>query len=42
MKKHIMDEKTGISYTLYGDYYLPDIDALFDMDGHKLKRVCSP
>mgnify|MGYP001044352778 CR=1 FL=1 len=25
MKKHIMDEKTGISYTLYGDYYLPDL-----------------
>ena len=26
MKKHIMDEKTGISYTLYGDYYLPDLE----------------
>ena len=25
MKKHIYDEKTGISYTLKGDYYLPDI-----------------
>lgn len=25
MKKHIMDEKTGISYTLHGDYYLPDL-----------------
>ena len=25
MKKHIYDEKTGISYTLQGDYYLPDI-----------------
>lgn len=25
MKKHICDEKTGISYTLQGDYYLPDI-----------------
>ena len=24
MKKHITDEKTGIRYTLYGDYYLPD------------------
>lgn len=24
MKKHIYDEKTGISYTLQGDYYLPD------------------
>lgn len=26
MKKHITDEKTGISYTLYGDYYLPDLE----------------
>ena len=25
-EKHIMDEKTGISYTLYGDYYLPDLE----------------
>ena len=25
MKKHIYYEKTGISYTLQGDYYLPDI-----------------
>ena len=25
MKKHIYDEKTGSSYTLKGDYYLPDI-----------------
>ena len=25
MKKHIYDEKTGISYTLQSDYYLPDI-----------------
>lgn len=25
MKKHIVDEKTGISYTLQGDYYLPDL-----------------
>ena len=24
MKKHITDEKTGIRYTLHGDYYLPD------------------
>ncbi len=26
MKKHITDEKTGIRYTLYGDYYLPDLE----------------
>ena len=25
LKKHIKDEKTGISYTLCGDYYLPDL-----------------
>ena len=24
-KKHITDEKTGIRYTLCGDYYLPDL-----------------
>ena len=24
MEKHIFDEKTGISYTLQGDYYIPD------------------
>ena len=26
MKKHIIDENTGISYTLHGEYYLPDLD----------------
>ena len=25
MKKHITDTKTGITYTLHGDYYLPDL-----------------
>lgn len=25
MKKHIRDEKTDISYTLQGDYYIPDL-----------------
>lgn len=25
MKKHITDDKTGISYALHGDYYLPDL-----------------
>ncbi len=25
MKKHIYDEKNGLSYTLCGDYYLPDL-----------------
>lgn len=25
MKKHIYDEKNGLSYTLEGDFYLPDL-----------------
>ena len=25
MKQHYIDEKTGICYTLQGDYYLPDL-----------------
>ena len=25
MKQHFTDERTGISYTLQGDYYLPDL-----------------
>lgn len=25
MEKHITDAKTGISYTLHGDHYLPDL-----------------
>lgn len=25
MKQHFTDEKTGIRYTLQGDYYLPDL-----------------
>ena len=26
MEKHIYDEKNGLGYTLYGDYYLPDLE----------------
>ena len=26
MKKHIYDESNGLSYTLHGDYYLPDLE----------------
>ena len=26
MKKHIYDEKNGLSYTLHGNYYLPDLE----------------
>ena len=25
IKKHIYDESNGLSYTLHGDYYLPDL-----------------
>lgn len=28
MNRHITNEKTGISYTLQGDYYLPDFALL--------------
>lgn len=27
LEKHITDERTGISYTLCGDYYLPRPEA---------------
>ena len=26
MKQHFIDERTGIGYTLQGDYYLPDLE----------------
>ena len=26
MEKHIYDDKNGLGYTLYGDYYLPDLE----------------
>ena len=26
MKKQIYDKKNGLSYTLYGDYYFPDLE----------------
>lgn len=34
MEKHIMDENTGISYTLYGDYYLPDLELKEQEEAH--------
>ena len=34
MKKHFTDERTGISYTFQGDYYLPDL-ALPTEEEHK-------
>ena len=35
MKKHIIDEKTGIPYTLVGDYYLPWGDFPDDEPGQR-------
>ena len=33
MEKHIYNEQTGISYTLHGDYYLPDLALSDDEKG---------
>lgn len=30
MEKHIYDDKNGLGYTLYGDYYLPDLELMED------------
>ncbi len=35
MEKHIVDEKTGIPYTLVGDYYLPWGDLPDDEPGNR-------
>lgn len=32
MKQHYIDEKTGISYTLQGDYYLPNLILLAEKE----------
>lgn len=37
LKKHITDERTGIGYTLCGDYYLPDL-ALPEQEYYDLGR----
>ena len=34
MDKHIYDEKNGLGYTLYGDYYLPDLELPEDEEAH--------
>ena len=33
MEKHIYNEQTGISYTLHGNYYLPDLALSDDEKG---------
>jgi hypothetical protein len=34
MEKHIYDETNGLSYTLYGDYYLPDLELPEDEEAN--------
>ena len=36
MEKHIYNEQTGISYTLHGDYYLPDLTISDDEKGAEI------
>jgi hypothetical protein len=34
MEKHIYDETNGLSYTLYGDFYLPDLELPEDEEAN--------
>lgn len=34
MEKHIYDDKNGLGYTLYGDYYLSDLELPEDEEAH--------
>ena len=36
MEKHIYNEQTGISYTLHGDYYLPNLALSDDEKGAEI------
>ena len=36
MEKHICNEQMGISYTLHGDYYLPDLTLPDDEKGAEI------
>ena len=36
MEKRITNKKTGISYTLQGDYYIPDL--ILPAEGHEIDR----
>ena len=36
MEKHIVDEKTGIGYTLQGDYYIPDLTVPPETDNRPI------
>lgn len=37
MEKHICDDKNGLGYTLYLDYYLPELELLEDEEAHYRK-----
>ena len=41
MKKHIYDESNGLSYTLHGDYYLPDLAVNEEELTYVFTRVAS-
>ena len=34
MEKHIYDDKNGLGYTLYGAYYLPNLELPEDEEAH--------
>lgn len=34
MEKHIYDDKNGLGYTLYGDYYLTNLELPEDEEAH--------
>lgn len=34
MEKYIYDDRNGLGYTLYGDYYLPDLELPEDEEAH--------
>ena len=40
MQKHIIDEKTGISYTLQRDYYIPDLTLPPEKEYPPLGKQC--
>ena len=41
MKKHIIDEKNGLAYTLVGDYYYPDIALEAEKELAEIERKIS-
>ncbi len=41
MKKHIIDEQNGLTYTLVGDYYFPDFAIEIEKDLKEISRQIS-